>query len=323
MHLSSRLGTIALAAMLVGCTTPTTTNTQNTNQNNNTSTEVKKTVSGKVTRNGMANPKVILVTVEGDSVADATLAFLNIAGSTESDRYPGATVLKPNADDTYSFDLKLGSKAYTAGMVMCWNDANDDGKYSDNEVTAGTAKTHSDQTKVDLVLSKTEYKEYVNTQPVDVKSAYNWAFPEVKQTVSLKMANIPANGKFALLTVEGNSDLELKNAIDALTVEANGVLAPNAEVVVPVAASHSLEIKLDKKPYKGVSILGWNDANNDGKIQTDELNNFPKATVTGSEASIAFRLSSMQPENLKVLTGDGTASANADAEYTWTFSNGI
>ncbi|HEY9900303.1 MAG TPA: hypothetical protein V6D00_14105 [Pantanalinema sp.] len=318
MHRSFRLAAIALTALLVGCPSPSTTQTNN-NTNPSTSTEVKKTVTGKITRNGMANPKVLLVTVEGDTVADAAAAFLSLPGSTESDRYPGVTAVKPGTDDTYSTEIKLGSKVYTYGMLLCWNDANDDGKYSDNEVSGGSAKAHNGQPKVDLVLSKTEYKEYVGTDASDVKTAYDWAFPEIKQTVNLKMANMATNGKFAFLTVEGNSDLELKNAIETLSNTVDGIVAPSAVVAVPVAASHSLEIKLDKKPYKAVTIMGWNDANDDGKIQLTELDS-SKATVVNSDNFIALRLSSLQPDNLKVLASDGTASVNADVEYTWTFT---
>lgn len=316
MHRSFRLATLALTALLVGCPSP---NTTQTTTKTDTPVEIKKTVTGQITRNGMANPKVILVTTHGDTNTEAVSALLSLPGSTESDRYPGFAAVKPSQDDTYSVELKLGSKAYTYGMLVCWNDANDDGKYSDNEVMSGSAKAYNNQAKVDLLLAKTEYKEYVGIDSREPKASYDWVFPEIKQTASLKMVNMPANGKFAMLTVEGNSDLDLKNALESLSVEADGVVAPSAAVVVPVAASHSLEIKLDKKPYKAVSIMGWNDVNNDGKIQTDELAPTVKATVVGSDNFIALRLSSLQPDNLKVLASDGTASANAEVEYTWTF----
>ncbi|MBO9540705.1 hypothetical protein J7643_08965 [bacterium] len=323
MYHSFRVAAIALTALVVGCTsTPTSTqtnNNQNNNQNNN-ATEVKKTISGKITRNGMANPKVMLVTTHGDTIAEAATAFMSLPGSSDSDRYPGFTAVKPGSDNTYSTELKLGSKAYTYGMLVCWNDANDDGKFSNDEV-AGSALAYNNQAKVDFVLSKTEYKEYVADQQVDVKAAYDWAFQEIKQSLVLKMANRPANGKFAFLTVEGATDAELRTALDALSVTTDGVLAPSATVIAPagVGDTHTLEIKLGDKPYKAVSVLGWNDANSDGKVQADELSADPKATVVGSEAAITFRLSSTTPNDIKVLTSDNVT--DAVSEYTWTFTN--
>lgn len=329
MNVATRLGAIALVAILAGCTAaPTQTGSQNNTQNSNqtntqTSTEVKKTISGKVTRYG-ANAKVMLVTIDADTVEEATAKFFEApAGRTDDNQWPGATVVSPNAEGAYSIDMKLGSKAYTAGMLICWHDANNDGKYATSEVA--TSALVGTAANVSFVLSKDEYKEFSGGQKTDVKAEYNWAFPEVKQSVTLKFGtNLPQNAKmkFAAIPVEGSSDAELKTALDAAM--SNGDVAfPNVTGFTATASTYTLDVALANKPFKAVAIVGWNDANDDNIVQSSELQStvpvWPSIETNGF--SLAFRLSLGEKDALKILKSDGTVVASPAAEYTWSMTN--
>lgn len=319
MNVAMRLGAIALSAIVVGCT-PAPTQTGSTgNQNSTTqpSTEVKKTLTGKVTRNG-ANAKVMLVTMDGDTAEETTAKFFDApAGRTDADQWPGATVVTPGVDGAYSLDMKLGAKAYTGGLLLCWHDTNNDGKYATNEV-AFSAKT-GDQLKADFLLSKTDFKEYLGGQQAAVKSEYNWAFNEVKQSVTLKLGdNVTAGGKFALVAVEGNSDAELKTALEASVSTTGDVFLPNVTGFVPTGKTHTLEVKLGDKPYKAVVVVGWKDTNDDNIVNNGELGTkllVAPAPETG-DFSVAFRLAFTDGDALKVMKSDGTLIAGA-SEYVW------
>lgn len=310
LNVAKILTSATLAMALAACTSPNQTGTNDNGNNNTTPTEVKKTLTGKVTRNGMANPKVLFATSHADAPADAMLAFFNIGDA--NDRYPGATVVKPGQDGTYSVEYKLGSKATTVGRMIVWNDANDDGKYSDNEVTGGSALAHNNQAMLNFLLSKTEFKEYNGDQTVEVKAAYDWAFPEVTKDMTISVPTGNEKTKVMLITAEGSTK---KEAADNLTAALDA--GTGRQVATLTAGEYAFSIKLGDKPYKAVGIIVWNDENGDSNF-TDET---MAVSQTTTENSMALLLGIDDPMNLKVLKTNGDASQDASTPQVFEFNN--
>lgn len=295
-------GTMALA--LAACTTPTSTN-QNNNQNN-TQTEVSKSISGKLTaRSGAVNPKAILVTVEGDTQVDASLAFMNIAG-TDADKYPGAKVVSVAADGTFKVDMKLGTKALTYGALMVWDDRNNDGKYSTSEVSY-TAQVGT-QAMAQFALTKTTFKEWVNgATEAEVKASYDFAFNEVKQSINFFTENAPNNAKVILRTGEGTTDAAV----------AGGLLTAPVTYAALDNGGYTAEVKLDQKPIKSVMVGMFIDGNSNGVFDDGETEAMVKDTT--DQTTVAVRLSATEPDALKVYTdAQGTTAALA-LSYTFVF----
>lgn len=299
-------GTMALA--LVGCTAPNQTGTNNdTNKKTDTPTEVKKTLSGKLTaRSGALHPKAIFVTTEGETQAEASLAFMNISG-TDADRYPGAKVVAVAADGTFSVEMKLGTKAMTYGALMVWDDRNNDDKFGASEVA------HSGligaQAMAQFVLTKTSFKEFVNGAEADVKATYDFGFSEVKQSINFLTEGTPTHPRVIVRTVEGATDAAV----------AGGFAAAPLTYAVLDNGGYTHEVKLDQKPIKGVMIGMFDDINNNGVYDADTDR---EATVkdAGEQTTVGVRLSLTDADALKVYTdANGTTAALAPA-YTFVFT---
>ena len=334
MNVAKILTSATLAMTLAACTAP---NQTGTNTGGKTSTEVKKTITGTITKKSASNAKVALLTADGDNDTEAGMELANkLFSSSETENMVGATIVTPNADGTYSFDVKLGAKAQTVAYVQVWNDLNNDNKMQTSETFY--ASNAENQLNTQFRLTKDSFKQVKTAEAIEPAAKYDWVFPDVTQTVTLHVTkNSATTPKFALVTADGNNDVELAAALRAALTVRDADILPGATVVLPSEEtnSYSLEIKLGSKPYRAVLIMGWDDLNGDGKVDATEIGlanvpgTQPAKVAVGAyneENNVALRVSnvSIADQNVKVLKqGENNSPtptiSEGATEYTWVF----
>lgn len=172
MNVAKILTAASLTMVLAACTAG---NPTGTNDQNNTSTEVKKTLSGTITKGKATYPKLAVFTVDAADDAEATTLLLDkVSQETETLIWTAATAVAPGADGAYSFEMKLGTKALTAAVVYAWDDANNDGKRQKTEQVFGNTST--DKLQFEYRLTKTDFKEYKEGAPAEAAAKYDWKF---------------------------------------------------------------------------------------------------------------------------------------------------
>lgn len=162
MNIKRTLSAFGLAAVLAGCPAP--------------GMDAPTTVSGKITPNGATHPKLALISFGGDNDDAALAEGQSKIAQAKAENKPLAftAVVKPQADGTYSMELKR-TQPVTLFYVYAWDDANDNDKVDNGESlttkAAGGAQAY--------IYHKTasETKEITaDGRAVGLKDAYNWTF---------------------------------------------------------------------------------------------------------------------------------------------------
>jgi hypothetical protein len=155
-----RLASLAVVASLLGC--------------DGVGVGAPTTISGMMTKTTATNPKLAVVTVEGDTDQEAHAALEAKANEKTADNKLAMTsVVKPQADGTYTMAFS-GTKNIVITSVYGWDDLDDNDRVNGSEALFKTSTEAQFYLFRKTNLGTREIK--ADGKTANLASSYDWAF---------------------------------------------------------------------------------------------------------------------------------------------------